>query len=54
MDGAANAEVCRFLAERCGLRPSEVEVLRGERGRDKLVLLHGRPPQRAVAALVNG
>ena len=41
VEGAANDEVCRFLAHAIGVRPRAVEVLSGERGRDKVVLIRG-------------
>lgn len=40
-DGAANAELRRFLAGLLGVRVAEVELLAGERSRDKVVLVHG-------------
>jgi uncharacterized protein len=39
VDGAANDALRRWLADLCGCRPSEVEVLVGERSRDKVVLV---------------
>ncbi len=41
VEGAANDEVCRFLAGKAGVRPSEVSILAGARGRDKVVLVRG-------------
>jgi len=35
--GAANKLLKRFLAKRLGIRPSDVEILRGEKARDKLL-----------------
>ena len=37
VDGEANAEAERFLAERLGVRRSEVTVVQGAAGRDKTV-----------------
>ena len=37
VDGKANAELVRFLAELYGVRRSAVEVVRGLRSRDKVV-----------------
>jgi uncharacterized protein len=51
VDGAANEAVRRELADRLGLRPAEVELLQGERSRDKVVLLRGLTRDRVVAAL---
>lgn len=39
--GAANAEARRYLARRCGVRAADVEVVAGERSRDKVVLVRG-------------
>ena len=36
-DGRANAELVEVLADALGLKRSEVEILRGERGRTKQV-----------------
>lgn len=37
VDGKANAHLCGFLAERCGVAPSKVALTAGESGRDKTV-----------------
>ncbi len=41
VDGKANAEVERFVAERAGVVPSRVRVVRGLSGRDKTVFVDG-------------
>ncbi len=41
VDGKANAEVERFVAERAGAVPWRVRVVRGLFGRDKTVLVDG-------------
>jgi uncharacterized protein (TIGR00251 family) len=41
LDGRANRAVCRFLAKRLGLAPSNVTIVRGHRSRDKLVEVAG-------------
>ena len=41
VDGAANEAVRRLLARALGVAPSAVHVVRGERGRDKLVRVDG-------------
>lgn len=41
VDGKANAETGRFLAELFGLSHSDVSVERGAASRDKVVLLRG-------------
>lgn len=38
-DGAANTAVIRLLAKALGIPPSSIELLRGDRSRDKLVKL---------------
>jgi len=37
VDGAANEEVIRFLAEYCGVAKKSVHLLHGETGRHKLI-----------------
>lgn len=49
--GAANAEVRRYLAERCRVRTAEVTLLRGERSRDKVALVRGRSAGEVGGAL---
>ena len=39
VEGRANAALVTALAERLGLRPREVVLVRGERGRNKIVEL---------------
>ena len=41
VDGKANAEVERFVAEMTGAAPSRVSVVRGISGRDKTVFVDG-------------
>lgn len=41
LDGRANAALCRMLADRLGVRSSAVEIVRGQRSRDKLVRVSG-------------
>jgi uncharacterized protein (TIGR00251 family) len=48
-DGRANKELCRFLAEACGVAPSAVEVVSGESARAKRVRI--RQPQELPPAL---
>jgi uncharacterized protein (TIGR00251 family) len=40
-EGKANAEVQRFLGELFGVRPARVSLRRGERSRDKVVVIAG-------------
>ena len=44
VDGAANATVIDALAEAFGVRRSAVEIVRGERGRRKIVKIAGATP----------
>lgn len=41
VDGAANAELIRFLADVLGVPKRQVELLRGESARTKLIAVHG-------------
>lgn len=41
VDGRANTALCRLIAKRAGVPPSRVSVVRGARGRDKLVAVEG-------------
>jgi uncharacterized protein (TIGR00251 family) len=41
VEGAANAELIAFLAKRLGVAKSAVRVVKGERGRDKIVDVNG-------------
>lgn len=49
LDGRANKELCRFLAEACGVAPSAVEITSGEGARAKRVRI--RQPRELPAAL---
>ena len=51
VEGAANAAVCALLAEALAVAPSRVRVVRGERGRDKLVRIEGLSMADALARL---
>jgi hypothetical protein len=41
VEGKANAALCEFLAEALGLRARQVTLERGEKSRDKIVLIDG-------------
>ena len=41
VDGRANAELCRFLADKAGLSRSCVQILSGETSRTKVILFTG-------------
>ena len=42
IDGKANIELCRFLAEFFEVRPKMIKIVRGEKGREKTVEIEGR------------
>jgi uncharacterized protein (TIGR00251 family) len=50
-DGRANLALRRLLAQRLGVRPSKVTILRGEHSRDKLVRVEGLDQAAVDAAL---
>jgi uncharacterized protein len=41
VDGKANRALCRLVAKQAGVAPSRVSVLRGEKSRQKLLLVEG-------------
>ena len=45
IDGRANKEFCRFLADFFVVRPRSVKIVRGEKGREKTVEIEGRPEE---------
>lgn len=49
LDGRANRELCRFLADACGVAPSAVEITSGEGARAKRVRV--RQPRELPAIL---
>lgn len=51
VDGRANAALCKLVAQRAGVAASRVSVARGERSRDKLVVVEGIEPAALAAAL---
>jgi uncharacterized protein (TIGR00251 family) len=51
VDGRANRALCRLIADRVGVAPSHVTVIRGERSRDKLVAVEGLDQASAATAL---
>ena len=54
VDGVANAELTRFLAERFGVRPSAVVITAGARGRRKAVAVEGLTTRAALRLLLAG
>lgn len=51
LDGRANDAVCRLLAGVLGVRASALTILRGERGRDKVIAIDGIEQSEADAAI---
>lgn len=51
LEGRANRAVCRLVAERLGVAPSRVAIVRGEHHRDKLLEVSGLDQAAADAAL---
>ena len=41
VDGAANEALCKLLAKTLGVSKSAIQILRGERGRTKLLRIRG-------------
>jgi uncharacterized protein len=41
VDGKANRALCRLVAKRVEVAPSRVRVIRGEKSRDKVLLVEG-------------
>jgi uncharacterized protein (TIGR00251 family) len=41
VDGRANRALCRLIAKAAGVAPSRVSVVRGEKSRQKLLLIEG-------------
>ena len=52
VDGAANTELVRFLAEQLGVRRSDVAIVRGATGRRKTVRVAGMTAATARRALL--
>jgi uncharacterized protein YggU (UPF0235/DUF167 family) len=52
VDGKANAALCAFIADRAGVPPSRVRVVRGTTSRDKVVRVEGAEPAAVRAALL--
>lgn len=51
VEGAANAALCAFLADLCGVPRSAVRVESGQTGRRKRVLVRDRTGPQVMAAL---
>jgi uncharacterized protein len=52
VDGKANAALCAFVADRAGVPPSRVSVVRGMTSRDKVVRVAGADAADVRAALL--
>lgn len=52
-DGQANEAVCRIVAAALGVPPSSVSVIRGNRGREKMLAIEGLDSQSAFERLEN-
>lgn len=52
VDGAANAELVRFVAERVGVPRGAVTITAGHRGRRKTLAVTGRSAAEAARALL--
>ena len=53
VDGRANEALRRLIAARLGLRPSAVELVRGERSRQKTVRVAGLAPDEVLRRLLD-
>ena len=51
VEGRANRALCRLIADRAGVAPSQVAIVRGERSREKLVRVDGIDPEGLRGAL---
>jgi uncharacterized protein len=51
LEGRANRALCRLIADRLGIAPSRVTVIRGEHARDKLLAIEGVEQAAADARL---
>lgn len=51
VDGKANRELCRFLADLLDVPKSAVSILQGETAREKTVLVRGCAPAAVAARL---
>jgi uncharacterized protein (TIGR00251 family) len=54
VDGAANQALCRLIARRAGLAAGRVAIVRGGRGRDKLLRVEGLGEAALRRALASG
>lgn len=52
VDGKANRALIKFVAKRLGIAPSRISLVRGERGREKLLEIRGPEAADARATLL--
>ena len=52
VDGKANVAVCALVAERVGVPPSRVSVVRGAAGRDKTIAVDGLGSDQIMQSLL--
>jgi uncharacterized protein (TIGR00251 family) len=52
VDGKANAALCALVADRAGVPPSRVSVVRGSASRDKVLRVEGADAAAVRAALL--
>lgn len=43
VEGKANKELIKLLAKKFGIRKKDVEIIKGEKSKNKIVKLHGLP-----------
>lgn len=51
VDGAANAELGKFLAAKLSVKPRQIEIISGQHARRKSVLIRGASAARVLKAL---
>ena len=52
VDGAANAELIRFMADQLGVKQSDIRIVRGTTGRRKTVVVEGLTVDRVRHLLI--
>jgi uncharacterized protein (TIGR00251 family) len=51
VEGAANKECLKFLADALGTSPSQLQIISGRKARRKTILIRGLPPQTILDTL---
>ena len=54
VDGAANAALLNFLATLLNCSKKQIQLVRGEKNRSKVVSIHGQTMDQIVAAIQSG